>query len=169
MDEDDLDLLEENTGGRIARSKLTRLRRGQASDDEGAGGSSRRRAIYLPRRPRSPRPLPPPSPTTHQLLPPRMLQQSKRGCHNSNHHHHLQLLLQSSKVLYYVLRPGFHSIAFKSILHFAFFIFRSLFCCIAVRCFRRRALIRYLLNPKGLRDATILRGQSRAINSGGQN
>ena len=45
LDEDDLDLLEENTGGRIVRSKLTRLRRGQASDDEGAGGSSRRRTI----------------------------------------------------------------------------------------------------------------------------
>jgi transcription elongation factor SPT6 len=42
LDEDDLDLLAENTGGRIARSKLTRLRRGRESGDE---GPSRRRGL----------------------------------------------------------------------------------------------------------------------------
>ncbi|THH00428.1 hypothetical protein EW145_g7080 [Phellinidium pouzarii] len=44
LDEDDLELLEENTGGRIARSRhLTRLRRGRDSDSGGEEGVSARR------------------------------------------------------------------------------------------------------------------------------
>lgn len=47
LDEDDLELLEENTGGRIGRSRhLTRLRRGRDSDEGGDGpSSSRRKAV----------------------------------------------------------------------------------------------------------------------------
>ncbi|KAH8116918.1 transcription elongation factor SPT6 [Phellopilus nigrolimitatus] len=44
LDEDDLELLEENTGGRIGRSRhLTRLRRGRDSDSGGEGASSSKR------------------------------------------------------------------------------------------------------------------------------
>lgn len=45
MDDEDLELLEENTGGRIARSRhLTRLRRGRDSDSGDQASSSKRKA-----------------------------------------------------------------------------------------------------------------------------
>ncbi|KAL5532712.1 SPT6 [Sanghuangporus sanghuang] len=45
LDEEDLELLEENTGGRIRSRHLTRLRRGRDSDEGEEGSSSRRKAI----------------------------------------------------------------------------------------------------------------------------
>lgn len=45
MDEEDLELLEENTGGRIGRSRLTRLRRGRSSESGDEGTSSKRKAV----------------------------------------------------------------------------------------------------------------------------
>lgn len=45
LDEEDLELLEENTGGRIRSRHLTRLRRGRDSEESDEGPSTRRKVI----------------------------------------------------------------------------------------------------------------------------
>lgn len=45
LEEDDLDLLEENTGASFKKNRLTRLRRGRESESPPAVSSSKRRAV----------------------------------------------------------------------------------------------------------------------------
>lgn len=45
MDDDDLELMEENTGASFKKSRLTRLRRGGPDGDSPPSGSSKRRAV----------------------------------------------------------------------------------------------------------------------------
>lgn len=45
LDEEDLELLEENTGGRIRSRQLTRLRRGRDSGSDEEAGTSKRKTV----------------------------------------------------------------------------------------------------------------------------